>query len=81
MFSWEVSKLLQSILFCNIFICVEELNYVKDYLNVSREAGGREPSPHFTLSALERKQPHFLLTVSEYEFLKELYSLLYFHHS
>ena len=34
MFSWEFLKLSQSIIFCNIFICVEELNYMKDYMKV-----------------------------------------------
>ena len=34
MFSWEFLKLSQSIIFRNIFICVEELNYMKDYMNV-----------------------------------------------
>ena len=30
MFSWEFLKLSQSIIFRNTFICVEELNYMKD---------------------------------------------------
>ena len=27
-------KLWQSIIFCNIVICVEELNYMKDYMKI-----------------------------------------------
>ena len=34
MLSWEFLKLSQSIIFRNIFICVEELNYMKDYKQV-----------------------------------------------
>ena len=34
MFSWEISKLSQSIIFRNIFIWAEELNYMKDYMKV-----------------------------------------------
>ena len=30
----EFFKLWQSIIFRNIFICVEELNYIKDYMKV-----------------------------------------------
>ena len=49
-FSWEFSKLLESIIFRNIFICVEKLNYIKNYMKTRRETrkGGR-PSPHFVL--------------------------------
>ena len=32
-FSSEFPKLLQSIVFRSNFICVEELNYIKDYVN------------------------------------------------
>ena len=31
-FSWEFSKLFQSILFRNIFICFEKLNNIKTYM-------------------------------------------------
>ena len=34
MFSWEILKLWQSIIFREIFICVEELNYMKYYMKV-----------------------------------------------
>ena len=34
MLSWEFLKLSQSIAFRNIFIYVEELNYMKDYMKV-----------------------------------------------
>ena len=49
-FSFEFSKLLESIIFRNIFICVEKLNYIKNYMKARRETrrGGR-PSPHFVL--------------------------------
>ena len=49
-FSWEFSKLLGSLIFCNIFICVEKLNYIKNYMKTRRETrkGGRA-SPHFVL--------------------------------
>ena len=49
-FFWEFSKLLESIIFRNIFICVEKLNYIKNYMKTRRETrkGGR-PSPHFVL--------------------------------
>ena len=35
MFSWEFLKLSDSIIFRNIFICVEELNYMKDNMKVN----------------------------------------------
>ena len=49
-FSWEFSKLLESIIFLNIFICVEKLNFIKNYMETRRETsrGGRS-SPHFVL--------------------------------
>ena len=49
-FSWEISKLLETIIFCNIFICVEKLNYIENYMKNRHETrkGGR-PSPHFVL--------------------------------
>ena len=34
MFSWELSKLSQSVILCNIFIGVEELAYMKDYMKI-----------------------------------------------
>ena len=34
MFSWEFLKLSHSIIFRNIFICVEELIYMKDNMKV-----------------------------------------------
>ena len=50
MFSWEFSKLLESIIFRNIFICVEKLNYIKNYMKTSRETRrGGKTSPHFVL--------------------------------
>ena len=36
-FSWEFSKLLESIIFRNISICVEKLNYIKNYMKTRRE--------------------------------------------
>ena len=49
-FCREFSKLLESIISRNIFICVEKLNYIKNYMKTRRETrkGGR-PSPHFVL--------------------------------
>ena len=49
-FFWEFSKLLESIIFRNFFICVEKLNYIKNYTKTRCEnrKGGR-PSPHFVL--------------------------------
>ena len=49
-FSWEISKLLETIIFCNTFTCVEKLNYIKNYMKNRYETrkGGR-PSPHFVL--------------------------------
>ena len=44
-FSWEFSKVLESIIFRNIFICVEKLNYIKNYMKTR----GERPSPHFVL--------------------------------
>ena len=49
-FFWKFSKLLESIIFRNIFICVEKLNYIKNYTKTrleSRKEG--RPSPHFVL--------------------------------
>ena len=45
-FSWEFSKVLESIIFLNIFICIEKWNYVKTRRETRR--GGRL-SPHFVL--------------------------------
>ena len=46
-FSWEFSKLLESIIFGNIFICVEKLNYIKNYMKDRRETRrGERSSPH-----------------------------------
>ena len=49
-FSFEFSKLLEPIIFRNIFICVEKLNYIKKYMKARCETrrGGR-PAPHFVL--------------------------------
>ena len=49
-FSWEFSKVLESIIFRNIFICVQKWNYIKNYMKTRRETrrGGRS-SPHFEL--------------------------------
>ena len=43
-FSWEFSKLLESIIFRNIFICVEKLNYIKNYMKTTRDTR-REGQP------------------------------------
>ena len=43
-FSWEFSKLLESIIFRNIFICVEKLNYIKNYMKTRRDTR-REGQP------------------------------------
>ena len=43
-FFWKFSKLLESIIFRNIFICVEKLNYIKNYMKTRRETGD-----HFVL--------------------------------
>ena len=49
-FSWEFSKLLESIIFRNIFICVKKLNYIKNYMKTRRETRrGGQPSPYFSL--------------------------------
>ena len=47
-FSWEFSELMETIIFRNIFICVEKINYIKSYMKTRRKTwrGGR-PSPHF----------------------------------
>ena len=50
LFFWEFSKLLQSIIFRNFSICVEKLNYIKNYMKTRREnRKGGQPSPHFVL--------------------------------
>ena len=49
-FSCEFSELLESIIFRNIFICVEKLNYIKNYMKTRRETKrGWQTSPHFVL--------------------------------
>ena len=49
-FSWEFPKLLESIISRNIFICVEKLNYVKNYMKTRREIRRKGlPSPYFVL--------------------------------
>ena len=50
-FSWEFYKLLESIIFRNNFICVEKLNFIKNYMKTRRETrrGGRS-SYHFVLT-------------------------------
>ena len=52
---------MESIIFRNIFICVEGLNYIKNYMKTRREArrGGR-PSPHFQL--LRNRTEHLYYT-------------------
>ena len=45
-FSWEFSKVLESIIFRNIFICVEKWNYMKTRRETRR---GERLSPHFVL--------------------------------
>ena len=40
MFSEELSKLSESIIFRNVFTSVEELNYMKDYMTSRCEASG-----------------------------------------
>ena len=49
-FFWEFTKLLESIIFRNFFICVEKLNYIKNYMKTRHETrkGGRS-SRHFVL--------------------------------
>ena len=44
--SWEFSKILQSIFFLSIFICLEELSYMKYYMKV-RSAARNEEKPLF----------------------------------
>ena len=46
-FSWEISKLLPSIIFCNIFISAEEACYIENYLKARRSATGKEELIHF----------------------------------
>ena len=49
-FSWEFSKLLESIIFRGIFICVEKFNYIKNYMKTRCETRtGGQPCPHFVL--------------------------------
>ena len=49
-FSWEFSKLLQSIIFRNIFICLENFSYIKNYLkNRSETRRGRRSTRYFVL--------------------------------
>ena len=36
MFSLEFSKISQSVLFSDIFICVEKLNCIKDYMKYKK---------------------------------------------
>ena len=36
MFSQKFSKLSQSITFSDVFICVEQLNYIKDYMKYKK---------------------------------------------
>ena len=36
--SWEFSKILQSIILLSIFICLEELSYIKYYMKIRSEA-------------------------------------------
>ena len=49
-FSWEFPKLLESIIFRNIFICVEEIYYIKNYMKTRHETSrGGWPSPRFVL--------------------------------
>ena len=43
-FSWEFYKLLESIIFRNIFICVEKLHYIKNYMKTRRDTR-REGQP------------------------------------
>ena len=49
---WEIYKLSQSITFRNIFICVEELNNMKNYLKKMWNQGKWNTLPIFALSAL-----------------------------
>ena len=49
-FSWEFSKPLESIIFRSISICVEKLNYIKNYIKTRRETRKEGlSSPHFVL--------------------------------
>ena len=52
---WEVSKLSKSIILGNNFICVEELNYMKDYMKFRREHKGRVSPPPFALISLNMR--------------------------
>ena len=50
-FFWEFSKLLESIIFGNFFICVEKLNHIKNYMKTRRETRkGGQNSLHFVLT-------------------------------
>ena len=52
-FFWEFSKLLESIIFRNIFTCVNKLDFIKNYIKTKRETKrGRRSSPHFVLKHL-----------------------------
>ena len=49
-FSWEFSKLVELIIFRNIFICAEKLNFIKNYMKARRETRrGGQSSLHFVL--------------------------------
>ena len=49
-FSWEFSKLVELIIFRNIFICAEKLNFIKNCMKARRETRrGGQSSLHFVL--------------------------------
>ena len=72
-FSLEFSRLLESIIFRNIFICLEKLNYIKNYMKSRRETrrGGR-PSPHFVLSNITEQNTYIKLDVEGALNMKDL---------
>ena len=71
LFSWEFSKLLESIIFRNIFNCVEKLNYIKNYMKTRRgtRREGRS-SPYFVLR--NRKNTYIILDVEGALSMKDL---------
>ena len=43
-FSWGFSEHMESIIFRNIFICVEKINYIENYMKTTRKTR-REDDP------------------------------------
>ena len=50
-FLWEIFKISQSIIFLNLVICVEEGNYVKDYMKLNVKPRKGRLFHFFALSA------------------------------